>query len=521
MRREFERTAPEAVGIPSGAVERLLDALEGSGHTQMHGLMIMRHGKICAEGYWSPFSAAQVHADYSLSKTYTATAVGICEYKGMLSLDQKVMDYFPEALPEAPGEWLKQLTIRDLMMMGGGFPQEQRGYPADWIARHLGAEMEHEPGTFWRYDSHGSTLLAAIVERVTGMSMMDWLNQNLFQIIGIDEKRVMCRKTADGVSNGGGGMFTTAEDNLRLMKLYLEGGVWEGERVLSEQFVRSATSRQIDNQASQAAWIYDNRMGYGYQMWMCRPEASYRADGAFGQFCVVVPSEDLIVSIFESAYNGGALSTSDLHLPEGQQGEVRSVYGPQITLDLLFGILLPEVRQDPLPEKPAEAYHLAERMRRLSMPPAWGQLRPDWTAHLPACELQAQGQGISLNPTNPMTGSGQQMLYADHLSLREENGCLHLTAQCGDTVRELLADMNGGRTQGRLPTEGEILSKVSCSAWIANDGRLCLSVLWYETVLEHLYTFEIGEKSVRVVKKLVQGGNGSESSEEAEYKRIL
>ena len=137
MRKEFMRTSPESVGIPSGAVEKLLDVLEESGHTQMRAIMIMRRGKICAEGYWAPFGAGHVHADHSLTKTYTATAIGICEREGLLSLDQAVIDFFPDKVPAQPSEWLKQLTIRDLLVMGGGFPPEHQNAPRGRKGSHI------------------------------------------------------------------------------------------------------------------------------------------------------------------------------------------------------------------------------------------------------------------------------------------------------------------------------------------------------------------------------------------------
>ena len=524
MRKEFERVSPESVGIPSSVLEELLDALEGSGHTQMHGLIVMRKGKICAEGFWTPFGAAQVHSDHSLSKTYTATAVGICQREGLLSLEQKIIDFFPEDTPEHPSEWLRSVTIRDLLIMGGGFPPEQAGFPKNWISRHLGAEMEHEPGTFWRYDSHGTTLLSAIVEKITGMSMVDWLAQKLFSVIGIDEKHVLCRKTEDGICIGGGGLFTTAEDNLRLMKLYLDGGVWEGTRLLEEQFVHEATTCQLENwdAHAQSPWIYDNRVGYGYQIWMCRPEGSYRADGAFGQFCIVIPSEQLIVSILEAGYNGNQLQSAELHLPELHKGENRPVYGPQVTLDILFSILLPALRQEALPEDPAAWHHLRERLSRLRMPDPWGEVQPDWTRHLENQKLEAADQGISFGPLYGMKQARRNRPQAQTLCMKEEKGFLLLQFIEDGNSRELKADMTGSRQQGILSydSEGEILSKVSCSAWFTKDGILHLSVLWYETEIENVYTFSWNGDLMTIEKRITMGLVGEAFHESGVYRRM-
>lgn len=522
MRKEFPRSSPESVGIPSSVLENLLDALECSGHTQMHGLIVMRRGAICAEGYWSPYGAAQVHSDHSLTKTYTATAIGLCEREGLLSLEQTILDFFPEYAPADPSERLKKVRIRDLLVMGGGFPQEQAGFPKDWIARYLAADVIHEPGTFWRYDSHGSTILSAIVEKITGMSMTDWLSRKLFRVIGIDENRVLCRKTEDGICIGGGGLFTTAEDNLRLMKLYLDGGVWEGTRLLNEAFVREATSCQLANWDAHARspWIYDNRVGYGFQMWMCRPEGSYRADGAFGQFCIVIPSEDLIVSILEAGYNGNQKMTSDLHLPENQKGENRPVYGPQVTLDLVFGILLPALEQGPLPENAEALHHLRERLSRLRIPDAWGTDQPDWMRHLDYEELEAEGEGISFGPLYGMGPNRRNMPVAKSISLREENGILSIRWNEGNCIRELKANCSGGRQEGTLSfdSEGEILSKISCSAWFTKDGLLHLSILWYETEIENVFTFARDGDCLTIEKTITTGFAGEASQETAVYR---
>ena len=346
MIQRFERCLPEEVGIPSEAIDAFLDELENGGFTQMHGLMIMRHGKVCAEGWWAPFAPGLHHCDHSLSKTYTATAIGLAEYQGLLKLSDRVCDILPDKMPAQMSDRLSRLTIRDLLVMGDGSEEEETTYPAEWLERYFARPIAHEPGTFWRYNSHTTAVLSAIIERLTGGSMLDYLAKNLFDLIGIDAQNVMCRRGADGTCLGGMGMFTTTEDNLRLMKLYLNGGVWNGVRLLSETFVHDATTERMDTWPAHAhtPYIYDNCVGYGYQIWMCRPEGSYRADGAFGQFSVVVPSLDLIVSINEAGFLGELMGHSDLHLLK--EGENHPIHGPQATLNALFDILVPQIHAD-------------------------------------------------------------------------------------------------------------------------------------------------------------------------------
>lgn len=217
-RREFERTTPEAVGLRSEDIEWLLDELE-SGFTEMHGLMIMRHGKVCAEGWWAPYGPGVRHGLQSLSKTYAATAVGIACTEGLLHLDDKVIDIFPDEAPEKPSENLKKMTVRDVLCMGCGMDTMS---PADehWIRSFLATPVLHEPGTTYMYNSMGSTLLGAMVRKVTGLGLQDYLTPRLFDKIGIDAANLRWMTMPDGMEVGGGGLFATTEDNLRLMKLY-------------------------------------------------------------------------------------------------------------------------------------------------------------------------------------------------------------------------------------------------------------------------------------------------------------
>ena len=183
-RTEFQRTTPEAVGIDSCDIDALLDRLEQD-HTQMHGIMIMRHGKICAEGWWSPYAPGLRHGLQSLTKTYAATAVGVAYTEGLLSLEDLLIDIFPEEAPVQPSEKLRHLRVRDVLCMGCGM--ETMPMPGkDWIRDFLHIPVVHEPGTAFMYNSMGSTLLGAIVRKLTGLSLHEYLKPRLFDKIGID-----------------------------------------------------------------------------------------------------------------------------------------------------------------------------------------------------------------------------------------------------------------------------------------------------------------------------------------------
>lgn len=346
-RKEFERVAPEKVGVPSGAVEWLLDELE-SGFTEPHGLMLMRRGKVFAEGWWSPFAPGIRHGLQSHTKTYAATAVGLAYTEGILRLDERVIDIFPEDAPENPSENLKKLTVRDVLCMGCGM--DEMPWPsANWIRDFLATPVNHAPGTAYMYNSMGSTLLGAIVRQKTGLGLHDYLKPRLFDKIGIDAANLRWMRMPDGMEVGGGGLSATTEDNLRLMKLYADGGVWDGERLLAEDYVRLATTLQNESASEEKVNppAKDNFVGYGFQIWMCRPKGVYRADGAMGQFTIVAPDKGLIIAITENA--SGA-------------------HWAQKTLDIMWEFLAKIPETDALPDNAAASAALDARMRRLALP---------------------------------------------------------------------------------------------------------------------------------------------------------
>lgn len=346
-RKEFERVTPESVGVPSEAVQWLLDQLD-SGFTEPHGLILMRYGKIFAEGWWSPYAPGIRHGLQSHTKTYAATAVGIAYTEGLVKLDERIIDIFPEMAPEEPSENLKKLTVRDVLCMGCGMDEMPKP-SVNWIRDFLATPVNHVPGTTYMYNSMGSTLLGSIVCAKTGLGLHDYLKPRLFDKLGINADNLRWMRMPDGMEVGGGGLLATTEDNLRLMKLYLDGGVWEGERILAEEYVRLASTLQNDSASEEKVNppAKDNFLGYGFQIWMCRPKGVYRADGAMGQFTIVVPDKNLLIAITENAAGG---------------------HWAQATLDVIWDFLEKIPEADKMPENPAAAAALAARMQRLALP---------------------------------------------------------------------------------------------------------------------------------------------------------
>ena len=482
-RVEFERVTPEQVGIASGDISWLLDRLEEP-HTQMHGIMIMRDSKVCAEGWWAPYAPGLHHGLQSLTKTYAATAVGIACTEGLLDLDERVISLFPGESPSEPGPFLEQLRVRDVLMMGCGM--EQMPVPGrDWVRDFLHTPVLHKPGTVFMYNSLGSSFLGEIVKKVSGQNLHDFLKPRLFDVIGIDAENLLWLRHPDGMEVGGGGLFACTEDNLRLMKLYLDGGVWEGQRILSEEYVRLATSLQIETASERAVNppAEDNFVGYGFQIWQCRFPGAYRADGAMGQFSVCVPNLDMVISINETAIGAE---------------------GIQITLDYLWEFLRridPSVKQ--LPEDPAASSLLRRRLSHLAIEaPAWRAydpqierysnllyvIHPDESGRLPGLETQIMQDLIGTEGTEGMTS----------LSFSFSRDNTVLTFEQDGASREVRVALDGTRAENELLIKGEVVRRVLVSGCICSADTVEITALWPETCYTKTLRFHFEDRSLKI-----------------------
>lgn len=484
-RKEFMRVTPESVGIDSGDIEWLLDRLE-SGFTEPHGLMIMRHGKICAEGWWNPYAPGIRHGLQSHSKTYAATAIGIAYTEGIVKLDERIIDIFPEYAPEQPSENLKRLTVHDVLCMGCGM-DEMPMATEHWIRDFLHTPVNHTPGTTYMYNSVGSSILSAIIVKKTGMSMHEYLKPRLYDKIGIFSDNHRWMKMPDGCEVGGGGLFATTEDNLRLMKLYADGGVWEGERILDDEYVKRATTLQNESatEAKNNPLAKDNFVGYGYQIWMCRPNGVYRADGAMGQFTIVVPDKDMIIAITENA--SGA-------------------HWAQTTLDVMWEFL-ERIENHPAKEENTEKSEcLKNRMGRLALP------NPKCAPYSPIAANIEGRQWRVIDGDFYMEDVG----VAQHMSGCElpqpiDVFCFHFTSdeivmdwENSEEKERLVIATDGSRRHNMLP--GRLISQVLLSgAWIS-ENKLEVKARYIETCKEETLLFTFEEKKLKITNSTMEFG---------------
>ena len=287
-------TSPEAVGIASEGIHAFLREVERTG-LELHRLMILRHGKCCTKITWEPYSENDMHPLYSFSKSVTSTAIGFAWQEGLLSLDEKIVDIFPEDLPEHPSENLNACTIHHLLCMSCGHETEISDKGPGWRKSFLAHPFLHEPGTFYKYNTPGSNLLAAIVKKKTGQQVTEYLRSRLFEPLGMGQ--VYCFRLHDEQQTeaGGGGMKMKLEDMAKFTQFMLQDGCWEGKQLLKGWYFDRARVKHMETAGDSEGHVKDWAYGYGYQCWMGSLPGSFRADGAFGQFGLVYPTLDLCI----------------------------------------------------------------------------------------------------------------------------------------------------------------------------------------------------------------------------------
>lgn len=341
------RSTPEAEGVSSSGLITFLDSAAADRH-EFHSIMIMRHGKVIAEGWWAPYGPGLRHTLYSTSKSFTSTAVGFAVSEKLLSVEDRVVSFFPDKLPDTVSPFLAQMTVKDLLTMSAGQAPDPTGRitsaSQDWVSDFLATPVIKEPGTEFLYNSMATFMLSAIVQKVTGEKIADYLRPRLFEPLGIEGYD--WEESPDGINAGGWGLRVKTEDMAKFGQLYLQKGMWKGKQVIPSEWVEEATSFKID-QAPDAKpeekAMSDWKQGYCYQFWRSRNNA-FRADGAYGQYIIIMPEKDAVVAI--------TCESPDM----------------QDEINLVWDHILPALKDEQLPEDKKSLSMLKERLTSLALP---------------------------------------------------------------------------------------------------------------------------------------------------------
>jgi hypothetical protein len=359
----------------------------------------------------------------------------------------------------------------------------------DWIKDFLATPVNHVPGTTYMYNSMGSTLLGAIVRKRTGEGLHEYLTPRLFNKIGIDPDNLLWMYMPDGMEIGGGGLFATTEDNLRLMKLYADGGVWDGERILAKQYVQYATTLQNESatEARNNPEATDNFVGYGFQIWMCKPEGVYRADGAMGQFAIVSPHLDMIISINETAPGAS---------------------GAQHTLDAVWEFLA-EVEAGGTRESDDKATKLSERMAALSLPaPAYAPYSPTVRKIDKKEFIMDSGAFGFEDPIGAMMSGRKPSEGIRRFSFRFAYDCCYFDFVQDDQTHCAGIATDGTRRLNIIKLESSAAVKLLLSGAWTEENIFSMTARWIETCFEKRIDFTFSDDGVHIKKENTVGGFG-------------
>ena len=295
MNRSLPRSSPSARGVDAAGVLALVDSLEEAPGIELHGLLLVRGGSVVAEGWWAPYSAERLHLLYSYSKSFTATAVGLAVAEGLVDLDATVLSYFPELDAEVTDERSRAIRVRHVLAMASGHREETIDRaraidPVDMVRGFLLVPPDEEPGALFAYNQPCTFAAAAIVQRVSGESLVDYLRPRLLDPLGIGE--VAWLRDASGREIGYSGLHATTEAAAALALLYQQEGRWDSEQLLSAEWVAEASTAHVPTPTGTGD---DWTGGYGFQFW--RSQHGFRADGAYGQFGLVLPEHDAVLAI--------------------------------------------------------------------------------------------------------------------------------------------------------------------------------------------------------------------------------
>lgn len=297
--RALPQATPSAQGVDAAAVGDFLDALTGSG-VETHSLVLLRHGAVVAEAHWSPYEAGQLNLLYSLSKSFVSAAAGIAVAEKRFRLDDRVVDLVPDLVPDDVHDRWRRVTVRDCLCMATGHLDDPAIRPGadDWLAGFLRLPPEREPGSVFTYNQLATYTVARLIEARSGERLLDYLRSRLLDPLGVPDAAWLT--DGHGHDCGFSGLHLSTDAIARFGQLLLQHGRWDDRQLVPADWVALATSLQMPNDAAHRRPgadepTFDWGHGYGFQFWMCRN--GFRGDGAYGQFCLVLPEQDAVLAM--------------------------------------------------------------------------------------------------------------------------------------------------------------------------------------------------------------------------------
>jgi len=480
---KLQRSSPEKQGVKSQAIIDFLTKIREENH-ELHSFMLLKNGKVISECWWEPYASHYKHQMFSLSKSFTSSAIGMAVGEGLLTVDTLVIDIFKKEAAELGNnidEKIKKMTVKNLLTMGTGMEYENWEFwnkDADNIKNFLKSHIKNEPGSVFFYSSIATYMQSAIITRLTGLKLVDYLKPRLFDPLDIDP---YWEEDFNGISFGGFGLNIKTEDIAKFGQLYLQKGNWNGKQLIPESWIEEATGKQIENAGNDLNVNTDWNQGYGYQFWMCAPDKIYRGDGAYGQYCIVMPDENAVIAI-----------TSNVDM--------------QRILDIIWDILLPALRENNEPNDNKSEYNkLLQAQKNLSHL----KNKINWTA--PDFPI-IHGDYISVNKDT------DSRLYLD---INENDGVVEIELDKNKYVYGFKRGEWSNNFSGQLWESNYkyFRNKTYCE-WQPESNTLDLTLWFYETPPKNNIKFKFNKSKTKLTLEVESYFIGAKVLKIYEYIKI-
>lgn len=290
----------------------------------LHTLYVQIRKNGTVTDYWSRFSKMTRTESYSTSKTFCSIGFGIALDEGIISLDEKVAGCFPEYTYDISNPYALDITVKDMLTMSSGlkyrlFARDDRlrSTCRDWVDYfyHIG-EFVKKPGETFLYDNFNTYMLGCMLEKKTGVNLYEFLRYRVFEALGIgNPDMTSCPKGHTVAANG---MAINVDELSRLGQMIMDGGVYNGKRIVSEKYIKEMTSAQITSDKPIPGEADGSMLDYGYQLWIDSKHGTYHMWGIFGQYVVMIPQKDTVISVVSLEENDDAVGKhvwEDLVIP--------------------------------------------------------------------------------------------------------------------------------------------------------------------------------------------------------------
>jgi len=464
----FSATTPENLGIDSSTILNFIERIEKE-HINLHGFLVLRNGQIAAEGYWAPYERDNMHRIYSISKTFVSLAIGLMIDEGRLTLHDRIATFFKDKLPQGLHPYLEQTTIRDLLMMAS--PHDGTTYThhdQDWAATFFHKKPSHPPGTVFSYDTSATVILNTIVEKLSGMTFLEYMRDKLLDPVGFS-KDAWCIKTPEGTSWGGSGVLCTLRDMAKLAYVCMHDGCWKDQQLISEKYIRAATSKQIDNSLT-------GDTGYGYQIWI-EEDNAFAFLGMGSQIALCFPEQDILFACHADAQIMGDAGTE----------MIKNAFREEV---------FDKISDQPLPVDENTNQVLKRKIDSLHIQPQQGNLHSSYVKHI-------HGKWFYLNE-NPMHISRLRFMFNGDEGIWEyenELGLHQLEFGIGKKKSDIFPQTNYYGNQ--IGTESGIgYDCLVSGAWV-EEHKLNLLVYMTDDYLgtaKMSFSFKGDEVSVHMIK---------------------